>query len=82
MDDTHDRLVRCFSAVFPSLSPDSITRASVSNIEVWDSVASVTLLAAVEEEFGIEMEIQDLADLVSFEKVLEYLQKHARRARD
>jgi acyl carrier protein len=82
MDDTHDRLVRCFSAVFPSLSPDSITRASVSNIEVWDSVASVTLLAAVEEEFGIEMEIQDLADLVSFEKVLEYLQKNARRARN
>jgi acyl carrier protein len=82
MDDTRDRLVRCFSAVFPSLSPDAITRASVSNIDVWDSVASVTLLATVEEEFGIEMEIQDLADLVSFEKVLEHLRRNARKARD
>ncbi len=82
MDDTRDRLVRCFSAVFPSLSTDSITVASASNTEAWDSVASVTLVATIEEEFGIEMEIQDLVELISFEKVLDYLQKNAREARD
>lgn len=82
MDDTRDRLVRCFSAVFPSLSTDSIIRASASNTEAWDSVASVTLFAAIEEEFGIEMEIQDLAELISFEKILDYLQQNPRKAGD
>ena len=82
MDDTRDRLMRCFSAVFPSLSSDSIARASVSNTEAWDSVASVTLVATIEEEFGIELDIQDLADLISFEKIFEYLQQNAEKAGD
>lgn len=82
MDDTRDRLMRCFSAVFPALSSDSIARASVSNTEAWDSVASVTLVATIEEEFGIELDIQDLADLISFEKIFEYLQKNAEKAGD
>lgn len=82
MDDTRDRLVKCFLAVFPSLSTADIARASVSNTEVWDSVASVTLLATIEEEFGIELEIQDLAELISFEKILDYLHQNAGKAGD
>ena len=78
MDETRDRLERCFSAVLPSLAADSISLASVSNTAAWDSVASVTLVATIEEEFGIEIEIQDLVELISFEKVLEYLRKNAK----
>jgi len=80
MDDTRDRLARCFAAVFPSLPVDSIARAGVSNTEGWDSVASVTLIATIEEEFGIELDIQDLAELISFEKILDYLQQNPRKA--
>jgi acyl carrier protein len=82
MDDTRNRLVRCFAAVFPSLPADSIARAGVSNTEGWDSVASVTLVATIEEEFGIELDIQDLAELISFEKILDYLQQNPRKAGD
>jgi acyl carrier protein len=75
MDELHVRLARCFSAVFPSLSPARILKAQSSNVEGWDSVASVTLLATIEEEFGIEVDIQDLKALLSFEKLISYLQQ-------
>lgn len=74
MNETRGRLVRCFRAVFPSLAEEEIPYATASTVEGWDSVASVTLLATIEEEFGLEMDVQDLAELVSFEKLLSYLQ--------
>ena len=73
MDETRDTLVKCFSAIFPSLSKDEILEADATNTEAWDSVASVTLFAAIEEEFGIEMDVQDSAALLSFAGVLGYL---------
>jgi len=79
MDELHVRLARCFSAVFPSLSPARILKAQSSNVEGWDSVASVTLFATIEEEFGIEIDIQDLKALLSFEKLIVYLQQTLRQ---
>jgi len=40
----------------------------------WDSLASVTLLAVLEEEFQIQIDPEDLEHLVSFELILDYLQ--------
>jgi acyl carrier protein len=75
MDDKQIRLIRCFSAVFPSLSKEQVLHASTTSVKEWDSVASVTLFAMIEEEYGIEMDIQDLAEMVSFERTLAYLHK-------
>ena len=73
MDETQDRLIRCFSAVFPSLSRAVILQADSTNVEAWDSVASVTLFAMIEEEFAIEMDVQASAELLSFPGILEFL---------
>jgi acyl carrier protein len=67
------RLMNCFAAVFPTLSQDDIVRGDHYNIGQWDSVASVTLFATIEEEFGMELDLEDLPGLVSFEKILAYL---------
>jgi acyl carrier protein len=75
MDDTQVRLMRCFSAVFPSLSREDVLQASTTNVKTWDSVASVTLFAMIEEEYGIEVDVEDLAEMVSFERVLAYLRR-------
>jgi len=80
MDETRDRLVKCFSAVFPSLTTEAIIRSSAVNTEGWDSMASVTLVATIEEEFGIEIDIQDLEDLVSFDKILNRVRQKATNA--
>jgi acyl carrier protein len=74
MDKMQARLAGCFMAVFPELSADEITEASSTSVQSWDSVAGVTLLAVVEEEFGISIEIDDLARFNSFKGFLDYLQ--------
>ena len=74
MDDLQARLVACFAGVFPSLAKQEICDADASTVKGWDSVASVTLLAAVEEEFGVEIGITEMAELLSFRSMFAYLQ--------
>ena len=73
MDEVKDRLARCFIAVFPELSEQAVHLAEPSTVKGWDSVASVTLMATVEEEFGVSFDIQEAADLMSYGKMLEFL---------
>jgi acyl carrier protein len=75
MDDKQIRLAGCFLAVFPELSTDRITESSSISVKNWDSVAGVTLLAVVEEEFGITIEANDLARFNSFNGFLKYLEE-------
>jgi acyl carrier protein len=75
MDETKARLERCFAAAFPGLSATQMEQASPATMAAWDSVASVTLFALVEEEFALEIDVQDMQELLSFQKLLEYLRK-------
>jgi acyl carrier protein len=77
MDDIRNRLVKCFAAVFSSLSQEEIVSASPANVSTWDSVASVTLIATVEEEFGIEINVNKMAELLSYKNLDGYLREHA-----
>ena len=73
MSELENRLVRCFSSVFPSLTPEDIRCASVQSLAAWDSLAAVTLVAVVEQEFGIQIDLLDLEELNSFEAIQAYL---------
>lgn len=75
MDETRQRLTNCFQVVFPDLPPEALTTASTATVTAWDSIAAITLMNVIEEEFGFQMDLDDLADLDSFEKVYSYLQK-------
>jgi len=77
MDNLEHRLVRCFSSVFPELSEDQIRNASVDSVADWHSLASVTLISVVQEEFGAQVGLTDLPNLVSFSAVQNYVQHHA-----
>jgi len=73
MDDVEKRVAVCFRAVFPELKPDEILQASPASVDQWDSLASVTLLSVLEEEFQIRLAIEDLQHLVSFESAVRYV---------
>jgi len=75
MDETRQRLTSCFQVVFPDMPQEQIATASTATVANWDSVAAITLMNVVEDEFGLEMDLDDLADLDSFEKLHLYLQK-------
>jgi acyl carrier protein len=78
MDEMEKRLAACFSAVLPELTLEEIAKASAASVESWDSVTTVTLLAVVEEEFGISIDDEDPAKFDSFKNILAYLQEAVR----
>jgi len=73
MVEVQDRLTRCFASVFPDLPADQIRSASVETVPKWDSLAAVTLVAVLQEEFTVEIDLGDLPELTSFDAVLQYL---------
>lgn len=60
------KLERCFALTFPKLDPALIPQASASNMGDWDSVAQVSLLTLIGEEFGIDVDFEDFEDAASF----------------
>lgn len=74
MPDPRDRLIQCFAAAFPELHGERIPLASMETTAGWDSLAVVTLVALVEEEFGVDVAPTDLERFASFEEILTYLE--------
>jgi acyl carrier protein len=68
------RLRDCFAAVFPSAAPGELEQASTETRADWDSLATVRLVAVVEEEFEVVLELEDLEQLNSFERVYQLVE--------
>ena len=73
-DQVTDRLRECFIEVFPDLPDDQIQTASRAEMSEWDSLATLTLLAVIEEEFGLQLDDEAIAKLTSFSAVREVIQ--------
>ena len=73
MHDVENRVAACFRAVFPALPAEEVRRASPESVDGWDSLASVTLMSVLEEEFQIQLPIEDLQQLVSFNSAVQYI---------
>jgi acyl carrier protein len=70
-----DRLVRCFSSVFPAASRDEITTQPFEAMPGWDSLRGVTLLAVLDEQFDVQMELPELLELGTFDALKTFLLK-------
>jgi acyl carrier protein len=73
MPSRKKRLIYCFASVFPELDENEIIRSSVTSLSNWDSVAMVTLISVIEEEFEIEIDSDGLEQFLSFELVNDFL---------
>jgi acyl carrier protein len=73
VNDNDDRLMRCFASVFPSAGRDEIKTAKLDAISGWDSLRGVTLLAVLDEEFGIQIDLGELLELGSYEGIRQHL---------
>ncbi len=67
MNEIKDKLAHCFSLAFPQMDPDQRVTASVETTKGWDSVAQVTLLTLIGEEFGIDIDFEEFEGATSFE---------------
>jgi acyl carrier protein len=71
MDTTSAKLQKCFLAVFPQLDSTTVPRASVDTVQTWDSVAHITLLSLIGEEFAIDIDFEEFEGASSFHDILE-----------
>ena len=59
------------------ISPDVDRSTLVYNVTPgWDSVAHMALVAGLEEQFDCMLEIDDILNMSSYEKVLEIIEKY------
>src|SRR4029077_15301954 len=75
MNDIKKRLIGCMHIVFPDVPESSIPLLSQATAENWDSVAAITLMNVLEDEFGIEMDLDRIAELNSFDTIYAYLEQ-------
>ena len=79
MTDVSTRLETCFASVFPSLPAATMHAGNKDTIEGWDSLAFIALIILIEEEFGINVKVENIAELTSFKSIVGYLQRELGR---
>lgn len=66
-----DRIKEIAASVF-NIDVAGVTELlSAGDIEAWDSVGNLTLLATIEEELEVDIPIEDLFELTSIEAIIE-----------
>jgi len=75
MDPIALRLTNCFRTVFPNVPEAELPEASQATLAAWDSVNAIMLVNVIEEEFGIEMDFDRIAELDSFRRIHDYLSR-------
>ena len=58
------------------ITGDKLEGLKYQSIDTWDSVGHMSLITALEDSFGIEMDTDDIIDLSSYEKGKEILAKY------
>jgi acyl carrier protein len=72
---TEPRLEEIFRYVFKLPQDADVTGVEQGAVPEWDSLAHVSLVMALESEFGIQIDAGDSLDLTSFDAVTRYLQE-------
>ena len=72
--------IKKYSEIFQNslnLSPDKMNKnLKYNEVEEWDSIGHMTLIAALEEEYKITLETDSIIDFSSYEKGIEILRKY------
>lgn len=58
------------------IAEDKLAGLQYQGVELWDSVGHMSLVAALEDEFDIMIDTDDIIDLSSYEKGIEILKKY------
>ncbi len=70
-----EKYIEAFTTTF-DIKPEQTSGLKYQDIEAWDSVGHMGLVAAIEDAFEIMLDADDIVDLSSFEKGQEILKKY------
>ena len=76
MKDPTQRLADVFRDALSLDSSVDIPNLKYQDVKSWDSVGHMTLVAAIEDAFGIMLETDDVIDMSSFSKAVEIVGKY------
>lgn len=77
MTDDIDRRVRTVIAEVFDLDPDRVDdKTSTDTVEAWDSLQHLSLVLALEEEFGIHFDDEETVSLVNYPLIAEIVHGH------
>lgn len=60
------------------MEAESITDdTSMENVELWDSSNHISMVLALEEEFGISLDVSEIEEMISFYDIMSVIQEKA-----
>jgi acyl carrier protein len=69
------RVLDCFRSVFPDRSDDELRALDQSAVDYWDSLAALSLLTVVEEEFDLTIDDESIDAMTTFQKVCDAIRE-------
>jgi acyl carrier protein len=75
-NNMQDRYEQVFRRVFNLSEAEKPETLEYQAIKQWDSVGHMALIATIESEFSIELEVDDVIDFSSFEEGRKILEKY------
>lgn len=58
------------------IMPEEVENATMDNVDKWDSIGQMSLVAVIEDEFGIELDPEEVMHLTSYAAGLDILKDH------
>lgn len=55
---------------------EEVENATMESVEKWDSIGQMSLVAMIEDEFGIELEPDEVMQFTSFAAGVDILKRH------
>ena len=73
----YERLNKIFAEVFDNQALTVDDNTVAQDIDGWDSLTHMELVAAIEEEFGIEFEMKELQELSNVGRLVDVSMRHS-----
>ena len=80
MTNIETSVSQCFANVFPDIPAAEFPGRSAASLARWDSIAHVTLLSIISEEFSLDIAPDDYAELTSYLLILDYVKSQTGNA--
>lgn len=74
-EEVFEKLTEVFIDVFDDEDITINDSTTSSDIEGWDSLAHITLIGVVEDEFGIKFDMDTLSDMKNVGKMVDLIQE-------
>lgn len=77
--DVREKLAKSFCRVFELDEIVLKDEMTASDVHGWDSLAHISLIMDIEEEFGLRFTVDDIADLKNVGEMIQMLQRKVAR---